>query len=99
MTIQYGVLGIGGRGETTPDLAIALRDEIKLVSDDIARLEADLAQTGRVKALVVVQVDRFRNALARLEADVARLDEKESAQRRFLRDRRVVLVDLQAEIK
>lgn len=99
LNLRPGDLGTTGGSETTPELATVVNREVRHVETDIARLTEQLGQTRRVKAIVAARIVRIRDALARLESDHAELAAKEDAERRILRDRRVVLLDLQAEIE
>lgn len=99
LNLRPGDLGTTGGSETTPELSTVVNREIHHVEADIVRLKGQFEQTRRVKGIVSARIARFRDALARLEADFAELSAKEEAERRMLRDRRMVLIDLQAEIE
>lgn len=99
LNLKPGELGSTGGRQMTPCLDAVVSGEISLAENDIDRMKQELDQTKTVRATVGARLERFRAAIRLLEAEFGELGQKEAAQKRILRQRRLDLVDLQAELE
>lgn len=86
-------------GAAPHDKATVVGWEIETMETDVGRLEEQLRQTRLSLTEVELKIGRFQQAVAHFTKEQARLGAREAAERKMLRDRRVALIDLKAEIE
>lgn len=88
-----------GASSEPHDKATVVGWEIETMEIDVGRLGEQLRQTRNALTEVNERIERFQQAVVHLSKEQAKLAAREAAERKMLRDRRVALIDLKAEIE